>query len=245
MKGKPEPGDVLIWRGSHDVLGTREPVIFVEPSIDPQFWVVAALDERGRPTPYTFAVPAEDLHPPRGTLRLLDDPVRGAMLRVAVSAAAVASFALGALSLFGAQPATPIAEGPRPTQAAQIPNAPSPSPALGDAPRRLRYPPFRSFQGESSRVIEAAAVPSSGSDVPAVTQPSTVGAGGGGSSDGGTSGGGTVSGGSGGGGSIDSGTVGDTIVRSQGPPDTPPGNSGSAPGRDSSRGNSASSPGHQ
>jgi len=261
LNRKPGPGDVLLWHGSHDVLGTREPVILVEPAVDPKFWVVAELDEQGLPTPYTFAVPLEDLVPvgnlipessAQGTPWLSGFPARGALLRVAVSAAAAASFALGALSLVGHQPTTPIAEGLRPTPAAQVPRGP----ALRGSPRELRHQPSGSLQEKSSPVSAVAVGSRAGTRASAPALPSAVGgASGGGASGGGASGGGTGSGGTSRGGTSSGGTSsggtdggGETgagsSVGSVATADTHPGNSGSAPGHDSTHGNSGSAHGH-
>ena len=244
MNRKPGPGDVLLWHGSHDVLGTREPVILVEPAVDPKFWVVAELDEQGLPTPYTFAVPLEDLVPvgnlipessAQGTPWLSGFPARGALLRVAVSAAAAASFALGALSLVGHQPTTPIAEGLRPTPAAQVPRGP----ALRGSPRELRHQPSGSLQEKSSPVSAVAVGSRAGTRASAPALPSAVGgASGGGASGGGTGSGGTSRGGTSSGGTSSGGTDGGgetgagSSVGSVATADTHPGNSGSAPGHD-------------
>jgi hypothetical protein len=205
--------------------------------MDPGFWVVAELDEEGLPKPYTFAVPLQDLVPATPTGRgpwHFGDPAKGVLLRAAVSLAAAASFALGAVSLIGHQPATPIAEGLRFLAAAQIPDAP----ALGGSPPVLANEPSGSFLTESWLVRSAAL----GSSTDAFTEPlsgtdglrrGTTGGGGtgGGGRNGGGGGGGTHGGGSGGGGNVAK-------------PDTNPGNSGSAPGHNSTPGNSGSSNGN-
>ncbi len=245
MKRKPGPGDVLLWRGSNDVIGTNEPVILVEPTIDPLFWVVAELDEQGLPKPYTFAVPLEDLVPVEslvpessglGTPRLPGDAARRALLRVGVGVATAASFALGAMSLVGHQPSAPIAEGLRPTPSGEVTTVP----ALGGSPRELRDQPSGSSQAGSSLVGGAAVRPRVSTGAPAS-------GGVGGASGGGTSRGGTNGGGAGAGSPIGDVSATDTNPGNSGSPPghtSTPGNSGTAPGHNSSPGHSGSAPGH-
>lgn len=263
MRGQPKPGAIVRWRGSHDVVGTRRPLILVETTADPRFWIVAPLDADGAPGPNTFAVPVADLArwrrpwPPGG-------PSKEALRRVAAGLAAAISFALGAWSLSGPHPVFPLAQGLLPALTVQAPAWDPPDGASprfdggASAPSRAVSTLVSERSSADGGVEATAGAPRAGRSEPAGGGIGGGGTGGGGTGGTGTGGGGTGGGGTGGGGTGGGGTGGtggggggDPVSAGPGKSDsapghnTPPGKSDSAPGHDSSPGKSDSAPGRK